>query len=163
LNPQLTVGDGASFSRVIDASDGSSVPALGESRVLLSFAAVASAGQKKKLLQAYAADAVDMEAAAVGRAAEAAGLRFLAFKAMSDGPEFEFPGFERFIRPDGSFRTLAFVAAAAARPWLWPVVARMARNSAQARQTLCAWIRQQENQARAPVMAGSALGVQARR
>jgi nucleoside phosphorylase len=134
------VGEGLSFGRVIDAADGSRLQAEGGGHVLLSFRAVASAAQKQKLAQAYQADAVDMEAAAVGRAAEARGVQFIVFKAISDGPEFEFPSLERFIAPDGRFRTGAFVAAAMVRPWLWPAVGRMARNSARARRTLCAWI-----------------------
>jgi adenosylhomocysteine nucleosidase len=166
LRPGPKIGQGMSFSRVIDATDGSTMDAGGEEGVLLSFPEVVSAAQKAKLAQAYAADAVDMEAAAVARGAEARGVEFLAFKAISDGPEFEFPQFERFIRADGSFRTLAFVGAGAARPWLWPVIARMARNSARARETLCSWLEQYNRGRHETVSARCALrpsGVQAKR
>ena len=155
MPPRLKVGEGARFPRVVDAKDGSSLGAPGGGPVLLSFSAVASAAQKRKLAQAYAADAVDMEAAAVGRAAEARGVQFAAFKAITDGPEFEFPRFERYIGADGSFRTAAFVGAAMVRPWLWPVIARMARNSARARRTLCAWIAGESREA--PALASPAL------
>jgi hypothetical protein len=52
------------------------------------------------------------------------------------------PPMERFIASDGTFRTGAFAAYAAVRPWLWPRVLRLARNSTKAANALCDWLRQ---------------------
>jgi nucleoside phosphorylase len=140
LQAGKAVGEVIVPERVIDASDGSSVATVTGSGILLSFDGVASAAQKARLAQSYPADAVDMEAAAVGRGAQARSTRFMAVKAITDGAEFEFPCFERFITADGAFRTVPFAVYGAARPWLWPVMIRMARNSARARQALAAWL-----------------------
>src|SRR5215469_12895709 len=64
LDPAMKVGDGFRPSRVVDARDGSSVESEGEG-TLVSYGSLARVGQKRKLAEAYAACAVDMEAAAV--------------------------------------------------------------------------------------------------
>jgi adenosylhomocysteine nucleosidase len=140
LDSAMKVGDGFRPSRVVDARDGSSVESEGEG-TLVSYGSLARVGQKRKLAEAYAACAVDMEAAAVARGAQARGVEFAAFKVISDESDFELPALERFIR-NGEFRTLAFMTYAALRPWLWPRVIRLARNSSRARQTLCRWLAQ---------------------
>jgi len=142
LQAGKAVGEVIVPERVIDANDGSSVVTVKGSGTLLSFDGVASAAQKARLAQSYPADAVDMEAAAVGRGAQARSTRFIAVKAITDGADFEFPCFERFITAEGGFRTVGFAVYGAARPWLWPVMIRMARNSARAHQALAAWLEQ---------------------
>jgi hypothetical protein len=98
--------------------------------------AVAGAAQKAKLAEAYAAQAVDMEAAAVAAAARAHGIRFTATKVISDGFNFELPETARFIDVHGRFRTASFTAFAAMRPWLWTRLALLARNSGKAQKAL---------------------------
>ena len=63
--------------------------------------AVADAAQKTKLAQAYAAAAVDMEAAAVAAAAQARGIVFGATKVISDELDFEMPGIGRIRQHAG--------------------------------------------------------------
>ena len=50
-----------------------------------------------KLAQSYGAQAVDMEAAAVARGAQARGVRFMAVKAISDESTFAMPSMDRFV------------------------------------------------------------------
>lgn len=140
LDEQLRVGDVFTPSTVIDARDGSHIqiedgnedgPAHVEG-LLVTFMAVAGAEQKAKLAQAYTAQAVDMEAAAVAAAARAHGIRFSAIKVISDELNFEMPGMDRFIDSQGRFRTASFTAYAVLRPWLWTRVATLANNSRKA-------------------------------
>jgi hypothetical protein len=42
------------------------------------------------------------------------------------------PEMTRFVDSQGRFRTFHFVAHAALRPWFWPGIARLARNSKKA-------------------------------
>lgn len=141
--------------RVIDARDGSSVDTGTGSGALVSFAAIASTDQKAKLAKAYGAQAVDMEAAAVARGAATHGTAFMAVKAISDGSDFVLPPLERFIGAGGVFRETAFTCFAVVRPWLWPGVIALARNSSRASQALCRWLDQFNH----PAQQGEALGL----
>jgi adenosylhomocysteine nucleosidase len=137
LRPDMAVGQVLTARTVIDAQDGSRTDTGTGEGVLVSFNSAADAGQKAKLAQAYGALAVDMEAAAVARGAEAHGLRFMACKAISDTSGFSLPPTARFVGREGQFRTASFLFSAALRPWLWSGVLRLARNSALASETLC--------------------------
>jgi adenosylhomocysteine nucleosidase len=123
------------------------MPATGAaltSRVLtpaVSFGSVASLEQKVKLRNSFAALAVDMEAAAVSRAAEARGVRFGVVKVISDEFDFNLPSMEQFVDGNGQFLEMRFAGFAALRPWLWPQVVRLARNSNRASRVLCDWLR----------------------
>jgi adenosylhomocysteine nucleosidase len=108
--------------------------------VLVSFSSVAGQEQKAKLAKAYHAQAVDMEAAAVARGAEAHGLRFAAIKVISDEVGFPMPPMAQFVHVDGRFQAGSFAMYAALRPWLWGTVLRLARNSARASQLLCEYL-----------------------
>jgi adenosylhomocysteine nucleosidase len=108
--------------------------------VLVSFASVASPLQKSKLRDSFGADVVDMEAAAVARSAEARHKQFTVVKAISDEMDFEFPAMDRFIDADGRFSQGRFAWYAGVRPWLWPRVMRLARNSKRASHALCAYL-----------------------
>ncbi|HZW92642.1 MAG TPA: hypothetical protein VFF64_06685 [Candidatus Eremiobacteraceae bacterium] len=136
LLPDLHVGDIFSPATVIDARDGSQVMIEGGVGTLITFMAVASPKQKAKLAQAYGAQAVDMEAAAVAAAARAHGIRFTATKVISDGLDFEMPETARFIDAHGRFRTASFAVYAAVRPWLWLRLAQLASNSSKAARIL---------------------------
>jgi adenosylhomocysteine nucleosidase len=140
LDPAMKVGDGFRPRRVFDASDGSRVETDGEG-TLVSYDSVVTVDEKRKLGQAYHARAVDMEAAAVARGAQARGVEFGAYKVISDESDFELPAIQRFIQ-NGEFRTLAFMRYTVIRPWLWPRVIRLARNSSRATETLCHWLAQ---------------------
>ena len=136
LDAALQVGDIFSPAVVLDARDGSRIEIAGGEGTLVTFMTVAGTGQKQKLGQAYGAQAVDMEAAAVAAAAQAHGIRFTATKVISDGLHFEMPETARFIDSHGAFRTAAFAAHVALRPWLWHRVALLASNSNQAARIL---------------------------
>lgn len=137
LDPELKVGHVVQPARVVNVGDGSSVRMGTGEGVLVSFGAVASPAQKAKLRNSFEAQAVDMEAASVARAAEARGVRFAAVKAISDEFDFTFPSLERFVDSDGRFLEGRFALFAALRPWLWPQVVRLALNSRRAAHALC--------------------------
>jgi adenosylhomocysteine nucleosidase len=125
---------------VIDARDGSRTEIDGGIGTLITFMEVASAAQKSNLAQAYGAQAVDMEAAAVAAAAHAHSIQFAAIKVISDELTFELPHTARFIDAQGRFRTASFALFAALRPWLWPRVATLASNSRKASQALAQYL-----------------------
>ena len=141
LDPVLKVADIVQPQRVVNAGDGSSVQLDRGEGVLVSFGSVASPEQKAKLRDSFGAGSVDMEAAAVGRAAEARGVRFAVVKAISDECDFRFPSMERFVDSGGQFLELRFAVFVAARPWFWFQVVRLARNSRRASVALCKWLR----------------------
>lgn len=136
LDPALSVGDTLTPSYVIDASDGSRMVAERGEGILITFDTVADVEQKARFATAFGAHAIDMEAAAVGRAAEAHGIKFLACKVISDSSETSLPPLTQFIGPDGRFQTLRFAAHIAVRPWRWAAVMRLARDSAKAARAL---------------------------
>lgn len=138
LAESLRVGEIFEARWVVDTKDGSKTDTGTGSGVLASFSSVAGADQKAKLASAYGAQAVDMEAAAVAKGAEARGLRFGAVKVISDEAGFPMPSMEPFVAGDGSFRSGKFTLYSAARPWTWPTVFRLGRNSSLAARSLCA-------------------------
>ena len=140
LDPKLKVPDLLRPSRVINAGDASSTKIEGGTGVLVSFGSVASPEQKARLRDSFGAQAVDMEAAAVARAAEARGVAFGVVKVISDEADFEFPAMERFVDAEGRFSESRFAMFAAIRPWLWPRVIRLASNSNRATRALCAYL-----------------------
>jgi adenosylhomocysteine nucleosidase len=140
LDPKLRVGDLVRPTSVINAGDSSRTLVEGGKGVLVSFGSVASPAQKSKLRESFAADAVDMEAAAVARSAEARGKEFTVVKAVSDEIDFDFPAMERFVDAGGQFSQSRFAWYAVIRPWLWPRVLRLARNSNRASRALCAYL-----------------------
>jgi adenosylhomocysteine nucleosidase len=149
--PELHVGETIFPTTVIDTQDGSrhetaihDAP-LGKTpfarTILASYPEIASASHKQQLAKSYGAHAVDMEAAAIARAAQVHGLPFLAIKAISDELDFELPDMSRFIR-SGQFQTRRFLLHIAIRPWLWLRVFHLARNTRIASENLCAWLRE---------------------
>ncbi len=141
LAPELQVGHIVLPKRVVNVGDASSVTLAHGAGVLVSLGSVANPAQKGKLRESYAAQAVDMEAAAVARAAESRGVGFAAVKVISDECDFTFPDMQRFVDSRGQFLETRFAVFAALRPWLWPQVARLARNSRRASDALCSWLR----------------------
>jgi hypothetical protein len=64
----------------------------------------------------------------------------MAVKAISDAHDFEFLPLERFIAPDGRFRSGGLLMYSAIRPWLWKKLLYLKRNSERAANTLCDWL-----------------------
>jgi len=141
LQSNLKVGTVVRPQMVIDARDSSKTIIDGGQGVLVSFEAVASPAQKAKLRESFGAQAVDMEAAGVARAAEARGKEFIAMKAISDEVDFDFPAMDRFVDSEGNFSEARFAVYAAVRPWLWSRVMRLARNGNRAAHALCMSLR----------------------
>lgn len=137
LHPDVKVGRVVHPSRVIDVRDGSSMELDSGEDVLLSHTSVATPEQKQKLQVSYGAQAVDMEAAAVAHAAQARGIEFRVVKAISDEYDFDFPAIDRFVDSEGRFLETRFALFTTVRPWLWPKVMRLARNSHIATEALC--------------------------
>jgi adenosylhomocysteine nucleosidase len=103
---------------------------------LLTSPKVADRAEKRRLASSYRAGLVDMEAAAIARLAESRGIPFYCIKGVSDGPADNLPDFNRFIDPNGKFRTYAFVIFALLSPWLWPALIQMGENSRKASQAI---------------------------
>jgi adenosylhomocysteine nucleosidase len=137
LDPTLLVGNVLTPRWVIDAGDGSRTDTGGGVGALVSIDSVAGPEQKAKLAKAYGAQAVDMEAAAVARGAQARGVRFIAIKAISDESNFAMPPMKQFVSESGEFNTTRFVVFALVRPWLWPKMVHLARNASRAATALC--------------------------
>jgi len=142
LDPVLKVASVVQPRRVVNAGDGSCVTLDRGEGVLVSFGSVASPAQKAKLRDSFSAQAVDMEAAAVARAAELRRVGFGVVKVISDEFDFTFPSIERFVDSEGRFLEARFALFAALRPWLWPSLVRLARNSKSASVALCDWLRE---------------------
>ncbi|MGA3090882.1 MAG: hypothetical protein ABSD75_19930 [Terriglobales bacterium] len=123
---------------VINATDGVRTDTGAGAGILVSTATVADKSQKIRLGNAFEANAVDMEAAAVAQGAEARGVEFGALKSISDAADFKLPAMDPFVGDDGNFRALGFAAHVAVRPWLWWTTFALARNSAKASHNLCA-------------------------
>jgi adenosylhomocysteine nucleosidase len=109
--------------------------------VLASYPRIAGCAEKRQLGKSYGAHLVDMEGAAVARAAEVHGLQFLAVKAISDDLNFEIAGLNRFVR-SGGMSTGRLILYLVPRPWLWPKMIRLARNTRLASENLCARLRE---------------------
>jgi len=140
LDPSLKAGEVVQPAQVIDASDGSRANLSEGKGVLVTFGSVASAAQKTQLRNSYRAQLVDMEAAAVWRAAEARGVKFAAVKAISDEFDFTFPEIERFVDSQGRFQQGRFARFAMVRPWLWRKLYRLADGSNRAVSGLNDWL-----------------------
>jgi len=141
LDPGLKVADVLHPKWLVNAGDGSSVQFDQGEGLLVSFGSVADPEQKKKLRGSFGAQAVDMEAAAVARAAELRGIGFGVVKVVSDEFDFRFPSIERFVDGEGRFSEARFAWFAALRPWLWAGVLRLARHSNRASGVLCEQLR----------------------
>ena len=90
---------------------------------------VADQPEKLRLASAYNAALVDMEAAAIARAAQRRGIPFYCCKGVSDGYSDHLPDFNSFISKTGKFQLARFVLFALLRPWYWSALIRMGENS----------------------------------
>lgn len=137
LTPSLGAGDLVNPAEIIDAQTGEHFATSQGSGTLVSISGVASVNEKRALAQRFSAEAIDMEAAAVARVAQAHGREFIALKVISDELDFELPPMGRFISANGDFQTARFAFHAALHPCLWPAIRKLARNSQRASLTLC--------------------------
>ena len=142
LDPALKIGAVLTPAQVIDAKDGSRVEIPNGRGVLLSHDAVASVAQKSRLRDSYGSQAIDMEASAVAKAAQARGVFFRAVKVISDEFNFELPAFGRFVDVEGRFHQSRFTLHGLVRPWLWLRLVHLAGNSARATRALCGALRE---------------------
>jgi adenosylhomocysteine nucleosidase len=125
--------DAFAISEVVDHLAGERFPTRNsEGLRLITLDHVAGVNEKRPLAEAHKAVLVDMEAAAVARAAASRGIPFYCFKSISDGYTDRLPNLNRFITSGGAFRTPAFVAYAAIRPLYWPGLVRLVGNGARA-------------------------------
>jgi len=136
LDPSLKVAAVLEPRIVVNAGDGSRSDTGRGAGTLVTAGGVASAEQKFRLREAYAAVAVDMEAAAVAQGAQSRGVSFAAIKAVSDEAGFDMPPMDHFVDGAGKFRLVRFVLHVAIRPSLWVTTMTLARNSARAGRAL---------------------------
>ena len=97
---------------------------------------VADSHEKLRLAETYSAALVDMEASAIARLAQMRGIPFYCIKGISDGYTDQLPDFNRFISPNGQFKTLRFTVFALLRPSHWPALIRMGENSRKAARSI---------------------------
>ena len=142
LQQNLKAGDIVMPQRVLDARDGSSADTGAGDGVLVTTASIAGRKEKEQLAASYGALAADMEAAHVARGAQARGVRFAAVKAISDELGFAMPPMQPFVGPGGEFDTPRFVRFALLRPWLWPSLVQLARNTHRAAGALSSHLEQ---------------------
>ena len=129
--PGVAAGDVMEAGLVVDVATGERfVAGDGSGPTLATVGAIAGVAEKARLAETFGAVMVDMEAAAVARIAGAKGLGFRAIKGVSDGYDFELSALAKFEGERGSFRTGAFAAYIAVRPWTWGKVITLGRVSA---------------------------------
>ncbi len=138
LTTDVAAGKAYSTAGVIDVRTGErfQCDALAGERWLVTSPKVADEAEKRRLAAAYNADLVDMEAAAIARLAATREIPFYCIKGVSDSLDAQLPDFNRFIAPDGRFRTRQFSLFALFRPWHWPALVRMGENSRRASQSI---------------------------
>jgi adenosylhomocysteine nucleosidase len=127
---------------VVDAASGTEYRCSADSSlisggVMVTSNEIAGAETKQRLVQQFHALVVDMEAASVAQVAQAAGISFRAVKAISDEAGFVMPPMEKFIDATGTFQSGKFATWVTLRPWHWPRVIALARNSSRASKALC--------------------------
>ena len=132
LTPELKVSAIIWPRVIIDEADGLKIEMEEGSGILVTASVIAEQDLKQALASRFSADAVDMEAYAVGDVARIHKRRFVAIKAISDELTFPMPPLGKFVTTDGQFETGKFAFYAAMRPWMWPTVIQLGRNSARA-------------------------------
>ncbi len=141
LVSDLQVGDIVVPARVIDAGDGSSVETSAGSGGLVSVSEMATVERKRVLGGKYDAVVVDMEAAAVAKAAGLRRVGFGAVKVVSDVVDFEIPVVEGAVDSRGRLHEGRFLAGVVIRPWVWGRVVKMVFHSSVASRKLAEALR----------------------
>jgi adenosylhomocysteine nucleosidase len=140
LVPGMKVGDIFVPRHIVSERTGSAFTSPRGRGSLVTADTVAGKDRKHVLFARFRAQAVDMEAAAVAAVAASQNCEFLALKVISDELDTGIDFIEPFIRPEG-FRVGAFLAYLLVRPWLWPTVLCLRRDSCRAAENLCRAIR----------------------
>jgi adenosylhomocysteine nucleosidase len=127
---------------VVDAVDGAEYRCTPDSNhvsggVLVSAGEIVGAQAKQELVNRFHGLVVDMEAAGVAKAAQEAQIGFRCVKAISDEADFVMPPMGKFVNAAGKFQSGKFALWAAIRPWQWPRIMNLARNSKRAIKALC--------------------------
>ena len=122
---------------VVDATDGAEYRCAADGNhvsggVLVSAAEIAGAEAKRELVNRFHGLVVDMEAAGVAKVAQREHIGFRCVKAISDEADFAMPPMGKFLNAAGEFQSGKFALWAALRPWQWPRIAALARNSRRA-------------------------------
>jgi adenosylhomocysteine nucleosidase len=139
LQEDLAPGAIVKASMVRDLNTGEMFAAEGNGGLLLTSSRVAVREEKHRLGRTYdGAVAVDMEAAALARMAQAHGLLFYAIKAVSDTLDEDLPDMNPFVTPSGQFATARFVAHVATKPKYWSGLAQFGKQAKLAAENLCA-------------------------
>lgn len=126
----LQVGAAYPIREVIDSATGESYPTQnGKGQRLITLDRVAGLDEKRRLALDHMGVLIDMEAAAVARFARDHNLRFLCFKAVTDGPNDKLPDFNRFITPEGEWCMTPFLFHTLAHPSSWGPLWKLGRNS----------------------------------
>jgi len=123
--------------KIIGAAENSEFTLAKGAGTLVSAGAVASPEAKMTLAKKYRADAVDMEASTVADVAHIYSVPFRAIKVISDEVDFPMPPMGRFFDKHGRFQKGSFIIYTFIRPWTWPTVLQLARNSSRAAKALC--------------------------
>jgi adenosylhomocysteine nucleosidase len=134
LREELETGRAYRVSGVVDARTGERFGVAGASGVcwLVTSGRIADRVEKRRLAAAYGAGFVDMEAAEVARQARMRGIPFCCVKGVSDGFSDHLPEFNGFISAKGQFQWVRFILFAMLRPWHWPALLRLGKNSRKA-------------------------------
>jgi len=140
LAPEIKVGEVFVPRHIVSERTASAFTSPRGRGSLVTADTVVGAERKRVLFTRFQAQAVDMEAAAVAAVAAAHDCEFLALKVISDELDTRIDFVEPFIRPEG-FRLGAFVAHLLLRPWLWPTVYRLYRDSCRAAENLSRAVR----------------------
>jgi adenosylhomocysteine nucleosidase len=143
LDSSLKVADIFEPNKIVCAADDTEIINSTGKGTLVSAGAVAGKEAKAMLAKKQQATAVDMEAYSVADVARIYGVPFRAIKVISDEFDFPMPPMGRFINEQGRFQTGSFIIYSLMRPWIWPTVARLARNSQRAANALCARLQQE--------------------
>lgn len=127
---------------VVDAVDGAeyrcaATPNRVSGGVLVTAPQIAGTEAKKELVNRFHGLVVDMEAAGVAKVAQQEQIGFRCVKAISDEADFVMPPMGKFLNAAGEFQSGKFGLWAALRPWQWPTIAALARNSKRATEALC--------------------------
>jgi len=122
---------------VVDAVDGAEYRCAADPNhvsggVLVTAPEIAGTEAKGELVNRFHGLVVDMEAAGVARVAQQEQIGFRCVKAISDEADFIMPPMGKFLDAAGEFQNGKFVLWAALRPWQWPRIAALARNSKRA-------------------------------
>jgi adenosylhomocysteine nucleosidase len=144
LREEFAAGQAYRVSGVIDARTGDRFSVAGQSAEcsLVTSDRVANQADKRQLAITYGAGLVDMEAAGVARQAAMRGIPFYCIKGVSDGFSDRLPDFNRFISKSGQFQSAQFIFFALLRPWHWPALMRLGKNSAKAAQSIAESVRE---------------------